>query len=160
MSTRQIHSKIRPMKREAGFTLIELMIVVAIIGILASMAIPTFIAMKWRTQRSELPTMLSAIQTSQNSYMVQYDTYLNCQQEPPAASMGAARRLFDATVPGWDELAFKPDGDVYGSYLVTANTNITYTILGETDLDEDGINAVFMAMPSLRPTRQTPSGYY
>jgi type IV pilus assembly protein PilA len=55
-------------RREQGFTLIELMIVVAIIGILAAIAIPAFINYIKRSKTSEAPANLKALFTGSSSY--------------------------------------------------------------------------------------------
>lgn len=58
-----------------GFTLVELMIVVAIIGILASLAIPDFMKMIAKTKQSEAKTNLAAIYTCQLVYYGAHNVY-------------------------------------------------------------------------------------
>ncbi|HEX8706278.1 MAG TPA: prepilin-type N-terminal cleavage/methylation domain-containing protein, partial [Myxococcaceae bacterium] len=50
-------------RKQSGFTLIELMIVVAIIGILAAIAIPNFIRFQARARQSEANTNLKSLFT-------------------------------------------------------------------------------------------------
>jgi type IV pilus assembly protein PilA len=54
--------------RNLGFTLIELMIVVAIIGLLAALAIPNFIRFQARASQSEARSNLKALHTAEESY--------------------------------------------------------------------------------------------
>ena len=61
---------------QRGFTLIELMIVVAIIGILAAIAIPNFTRFQAKSKQSEAKTNLKAIFTSAKSYFAEHDTYV------------------------------------------------------------------------------------
>jgi type IV pilus assembly protein PilA len=62
---------------QKGFTLIELMIVVAIIGILAAIAIPNFIRFQARSKQAEAKTNLKAIYTAQKSYFGLNDHFSN-----------------------------------------------------------------------------------
>ena len=63
------------MLKNKGFTLIELMIVVAIISILAAIAIPNFLSFVSKTRRSEVKSNLTAIYKSEISYFGENDTF-------------------------------------------------------------------------------------
>ena len=66
------------MKKMRGFTLIELMIVVAIIGILAAIAIPNFIKFQARSKQSEVKANLKGLFTAEKSYYAEKDGYSSC----------------------------------------------------------------------------------
>ena len=61
-----------------GFTLIELMIVVVIIGILASMAIPRYMQATAKARQSEAKGILKQIYTMEQTYRQENDVYLAC----------------------------------------------------------------------------------
>ena len=65
-------SKLRSKK---GFTLIELMIVVAIIGILAAIAIPNFLRFQAKSKQSEAKTNLGGIYIAEVAYQAEKDGY-------------------------------------------------------------------------------------
>jgi type IV pilus assembly protein PilA len=65
-------SKLRSKK---GFTLIELMIVVAIIGILAAIAIPNFLRFQAKSKQSEAKGNLAGIFTGQTSYQAENNRF-------------------------------------------------------------------------------------
>ncbi len=62
-------------KNEKGFTLIELMIVIAIIGILAAIAIPQFSAYRKRSYNASAQSDARNIATAQEAYFVDYSKY-------------------------------------------------------------------------------------
>ncbi|MBW1862715.1 MAG: prepilin-type N-terminal cleavage/methylation domain-containing protein [Deltaproteobacteria bacterium] len=74
--------------REEGFTLIELMIVIAIIGILAAIAIPQFSAYRKRSYNSAAQSDVRNIATAQEAYYIDESTYCNDYADLTGSSYG------------------------------------------------------------------------
>ena len=65
-------------KNEQGFTLVELMIVVAIIGVLSAVAIPNFKKYQAKAKTSEARVQLAAAYTAEQAFYGDYGIYHNC----------------------------------------------------------------------------------
>ena len=104
--------------KKSGFTLLELMIVVIILGILASLAVPRFITAASKARKGTATAMLSAIRSSVFRY------YVENEEDWPAA-MGELD-LDMTTGAGWSFNAINPPTN-YGSVTHTG-TSVIYTI--------------------------------
>jgi type IV pilus assembly protein PilA len=69
-------------RKQEGFTLIELMIVVAIIGILAAIAIPNFLQYQLKSRQAEAKTNLGAIRTSLTAFQAERGCYVGVTTWP------------------------------------------------------------------------------
>ena len=136
---------IRRSGREQAFTLIELMIVVAIIGILAGIAIPEFLHMQIRARKTEVLVNTKGIAVAEVIYYELYDTFVECDTSP-TTPLDRNQYLFDNTVEGWDELEWEPDGQVRCHYStqVFSNSNGEWVrAKGLCDMDNDNAIATW-----------------
>lgn len=150
----------RRLHRNAGFTLIELMLVVAIIGILAAIAIPNFTRLQLRSRAAEGKTNIAGIRTAQEGHYAEYSTYIACSASPSAVVSSQKRAWSDQG--GFFTLGFAPEGDIYFSYGVAVGPSSGppyeyYTVEAISDLDGDTqLNAVGYVKPS--PSGSSVSG--
>jgi prepilin-type N-terminal cleavage/methylation domain-containing protein len=104
--------------RRAGFTLIELMITVAIIGILAAIAIPAFSSYQNRSRRAEAMSNLAAIAKAEIAFFGANGVYHGAAPMPGPVPV-PAKRLWDApSKAAYGPLGFQPEGAVYYDYEV------------------------------------------
>lgn len=66
------------LKRQKGFTLVELMVVVAIIGLLSAVAIPNFRKYQAKSKMSEAKLQLSSLYTAQSAFFSDFNIYGTC----------------------------------------------------------------------------------
>ena len=137
------------MKAKKGFTLIELMIVVAIIGILAAIAIPNFLTYQLKSRQAEAKTNLQAIKTSEVAFQAERGCYIGVAVEGSAAAGTKSTPVtwgagLGPTAPGaawctalytgfFSDIGFKATGNVMylyavdGKLLAGAGAALTYT---------------------------------
>ena len=135
-------------KSNKGFTLIELMIVVAIIGILAAIAIPNFLRFQLKSKSSEGKVNIAAIRTAEESYLAEFGVYVQAPLAPVAIP-GGTKAVFLEAAPlaqnSFNTLGWAPEGQVFFQYGVNApgvgGVPQAYTVTASADIDDSGLGA-------------------
>jgi type IV pilus assembly protein PilA len=131
-----------------GFTLIELMIVVAIVGILAAIAVPNFLRFQLRSKVAEAKTNLHAIRVGELSFVATGGTFLPTVKSPvPDAGLGAVKHAW-VDLGGFNALGWAPEGEPFFNYHVVTEPAgcpspgapcTSFTAEAASDLDADGV---------------------
>jgi len=150
--------------RSQGFTLVELMIVVAIIGILSAVAIPSFINYQLNSKRVEAYANLASLGKAQKAYFAEYGVFVAAQAEPLVTTgtvAGATKRNSAAIGVANFLVGWEPEGDVFFDYDTATGTNPLlgncgactqncFTSSAYGDLDGDGLFSILInAHPDL-----------
>ena len=110
-----------------GFTLIELMIVVAIMGLLAAVAIPNLLSLSYRGRRTEALQALHAFSIAQSAYFTENGVYAD-NFDDLAVTIESGTRVNATTIQGpyytYTIMGRVMNGVANGNYRVTATGDI------------------------------------
>lgn len=119
-----------------GFSLVELMMVVVIIGILSALALPAYMRQRLRGQAVEATEVLSRIVSAQEAYRAEFNSYSDASNDFTLSGVGAhttgslgtwhpatgtGQRSFYTSLPAsWNQLGVRPRELVRYSYATCA----------------------------------------
>lgn len=129
------------MESRKGFTLIELMVVILIVGILAAVAVPLMRGRIDSAKWSEGKAIMGTIATSLRAHLAEKGTAFTAV--PTLAQLGFAANDLDGTYftggeSGVGDFAWVISDDEPMDFLITATAGATITAPGQITLDEDG----------------------
>jgi Tfp pilus assembly protein PilE len=138
--------------REGGFSLLELLTIVAIVGMLASLAIPKFLGYMRRSKRGEAELNLTALSKTADTIFAETSSYpqavapatpaVPCCDQPGRRC--AVNQAEWHGVLAWDLLDFEMTQKFYFNYSYSSVAPTAFQARAVGDLDCDGVTVTYI----------------
>lgn len=156
----------RTLNRE-GFTLVELMIVVAIISTLAAIAIPNYLNFRLKSKTAEARTNIGTIRGLEIAYFAEHECWIAGMAETPRAlaALDGGKAQWDLNTH-FSLLGFAPESMVYYTYgispvgTVYPDVSQGFTVHATGDLDDDSLLSIYQLNDTSMEIVRTGSGEF
>jgi type IV pilus assembly protein PilA len=135
---------------EKGFTLMELLIAVAIVVVLAGVGIPVYLKFQAGAKHSEASTNLNGIKLSEEGYKLANGVYIDCQASPRATPDETSLAWADLGT-GFTDIGFTTSAAVRFVYAVSGATTTSFLAEARGDTNGDANYIMFVASQSEGP---------
>ena len=128
--------------KESGFSLIEVLLVVVIIGLIAAMAVPAYQKGMWAAENGSAFSTLRTISSTQVSFYTQNDRFARLDEINSSLGNGLGTMIADKLVRGRYVFEMSPsaptDADLKSEYFISATRDVNGDVVYRYELNQSG----------------------
>jgi prepilin-type N-terminal cleavage/methylation domain-containing protein len=129
-------------KKESGFSLIEVLLVVVIIGLVAAMAVPAYQKGMWAAENGSAFSTLRTISSTQVSFYTQKNRFARLDEINAALGNGVGTVVADKLIRGRYVYEMSPavptDDELKTEYFISATRDVTGDVVYRYELNQSG----------------------
>jgi prepilin-type N-terminal cleavage/methylation domain-containing protein len=127
--------------KEKGFSLIEILLVVVIIGIIAAMAVPAYQKGMWAAENGSAFGIMRTIASTQTTFYTQNNRFARLDEINAALGNGVGTMVGDKLVRGkyvFEMTPPRPADNELATYLITAKRDVVGDVMYQYELTQTG----------------------